>query len=147
MGKNSRFLVPFASLLTISAVSFSMELTNEEATPRTVQLSIVNNSEKILCIQDKNTERCSDQRSLAWDIIPQYFYQRDGVIRLSLNREPSRIAMFKRNTTTASLYIDQQGNIAIEPNTFEKGSFVYSDNSDYLYFAVKPFNLFGTYPV
>jgi hypothetical protein len=124
-----------------------MEPTNEEATPRTVQLSIVNDSEKILCLQDRYTERCSDERSLAWEITPQYFYERDGVIRLSLNREPPKIAMFKRNTTTASLRIDEKGNLAIEPNTFEKGSFVYSDNSDYLYFSVKPFDLFGTYPV
>ena len=145
MGRNSAIFASCAALLIVSTLAFATNISGN--TEKTIELSVVNTSHKTLCIEDQQGEQCTSNQSAQFNVVPEYFYQRDGVIRVSLDHHDLKIAMLKKNITSASLRIDNAGNIQTESGTFEKGSFVYSDNKDYLYFVVKPYDLFGAYPI
>jgi hypothetical protein len=112
-----------------------------------VDLSLVNASEQTICIQDNNGNHCTSTPTATFQISPQYFYERGGVIRISIGNSPLKIAMLKKDITNVSLYVDASGKLHIPSGMFETGSFTYSDNRDYLYFVAKPNALFSAYPV
>ncbi len=131
-----------SSLLSLTPI-FSLTSLAQEP----VEIRVVNLSQEPFCIEDQLQKQCFDQPSFSVQIFPQYFYERSGVIRISLGDHPGKIAMIKKGIHSTSLNINPEGNIKAEPNTFEKGSFIYANNKDYLYFAAKPFGLFSQYPM
>ncbi len=136
------------SLCTLSV--FASETSNQpnnlnETLP--ISISVVNASGKNFCIQDAKGDQCTNSPSKEFIIQPQYFYERSGIIRVSIGDQPFKIAMIKKGVQQISLYIDNSGKIHLPSGVFEKGSFIYSDNRDYLYFAAKPNALFSAYPV
>jgi hypothetical protein len=137
----------FLFSLTTLTVFASTTIANNMDDQSTIHLSLVNASGKIVCIQDEKTNQCSNNSNQELMVRPQYFYERNGVIRVSIGNQPLKIAMIKKDIQSINLYVDNSGKMQVPEGTFEKGSFVYSDNRDYLYFVAKPNALFTAYPV
>ncbi len=142
MKKHFRILPLCLCFTFLACPSFEADLAQNS-----VSLAVVNTSRHPLCIQDGTGEHCSEALSAQFELNPEYFYERGGVLRFSLNHGDYKIAMLKLGVSSASVYIDPAGKVQTEPGTFEKGFFINSDNSDYLYFSVKPYDLFGKYPL
>ena len=142
-----RNLKAFGSSLIILACSSSIFALSPLKDAKNITLSLVNASQQTICIQDNNGTRCINNPTATLQITPEYFYERSGVIRVSVGNSPLKIAMFKKDVTNTNLYVDASGKLYIPQGTFEKGSFTYSDNRDYLYFVAKPNALFSAYPV
>ncbi|NCX93877.1 MAG: hypothetical protein EBX40_04275 [Gammaproteobacteria bacterium] len=113
---------------------------------RPVEITLVNASKVPVCVYGLNGKNCVTQGSTLVHLNSQTFYERDGVVRVSINNQPARIGMFKRNIQAASVYVDENQILQTESDSFEKGSFVVSDDLDYLYFIAQPNALFTRYP-
>jgi hypothetical protein len=142
MRKNFKNLAVILTSVIASLAFASVGISN-----RPVILSVVNSSNQTVCIQDSNETQCLNTPSAKIQVTPQYFYERGGVIRISIGNSPLKIAMLKKNITEADIYVDAKGTLHVPDEVFEKGSFTYSDNKDYLYFVAKPNALFSAYPV
>ena len=147
---SATFLFSFVAItlfMTLSTTLLSFASSNNLTSNSTIHISLVNASGKTVCIQDNQSNQCSDSPNQEFLVKPQNFYERNGVIRVSIGDQPLKIAMVKKDIQEINIYIDNSGKMHAPEGVFEKGSFIYSDNSDYLYFAVKPNALFSSYPV
>lgn len=104
----------------------------------TVNLIIVNTSNKTLCIEGRYFADYFSRGAAEIEIETKRFYNRDGVIEISIGDGPKFYALLNKNIDEASIHVDKLNKIHAEPGAFAEGSFKFSDEDDFLKFVLFP---------